>query len=166
MINELPINREATAVWDLAYARNLQCAQQWRSFLWALGQEFVHALPEQELQILMARIGARFADRIALPACTTLQALQQAMNQVWTDMQWGQVQLQQTASGIEIEHRFSPLAAAFGEATSPWTVGFLQGVYQQWMKAAGAAQLQVQVIAPVDSWGTARLCLSVASSPC
>lgn len=163
MNNASSVGGEAAASWDLAYVRRLQCDPQWRGFLWALGQEFVHALPESELQTLMARIGARFAEHTALPASPTLPALQQAMNQVWGSMQWGQVQLQQTVAGIEIEHRFSPLAAAFEEAASPWATGFLQGVYQQWLDAVGATGLQVQVITPVDAWGTARLRLAPAA---
>lgn len=147
---------------DATYARRLQCTRQWRGFLAALGQEFAEALPPRELHALMARIGTRFAVQQNLGNCETIAALQDAMNQVWEGLDWGFAELAQTPAGMEVHHRFSPLAAAFGNSEEGWATGFLQGVYQQWFEAAGAGGLRVQVTAPLDTLGSARLRLATA----
>lgn len=145
-----------------AYIHRLQCSRQWRGFLAALAEEFASALPPEELATLMARIGMRFAAEHPLPANDTVQALQDAMNRVWDSLDWGMAELGQSSEGMEITHRFSPVAAAFGEPHADWASGFLQGVYQQWFDAAGGAGLRVEVAAAVDALGTARLRLAAA----
>lgn len=147
---------------DVSYVRQLQCTRQWRGFLAALGAEFVEALPEAELGRLMERIGTRFALDQPLPATDTLPQLEDAMNQLWSGLSWGQVQLRQAVDGLEIEHRYSPLAAAFGEARLSWTAGFLQGVYQQWFEAAGASGLRVQPVRQADALGSLWFRLAAA----
>ena len=69
--------------------RERACARQWRGFLRAMAAEFDQALPEEESARLMARIGQRFADAHALPPVATVEALQAAVNAVWTDCEWG-----------------------------------------------------------------------------
>lgn len=155
-------SQASTASLDAAHAQRLQCQRQWRGFLGALGQEFAEALPAQELAILMARIGMRFAAQHPLAASDTLPGLQQAMNAVWDVLDWGVVELSQSAAGMEIHHRFSPLVAAFGEAAGGWAVGFLQGAYQQWFDAAGAGGLKVQAAGAPDVLGSVRLRLVTA----
>ncbi len=142
---------------DIAYTLQLQCGRQWRGFLLALGQEFVSALPPHDLMDLMARIGARFATQHPLAAGDTLTSLEEAINGVWDTLQWGMVELGQTSEAMEIQHRFSPLTAAFGEAGANWAAGFLQGAYQQWLDAAGAQGLKVAVVAPLDAVGSVHL---------
>ena len=149
---------------DAAYAQRLQCRRQWRGFLAALSQEFAQALPAQDLSLLMARVGTRFAVEHPLIASDTVDALQSAMNQVWDGMDWGLVEIVPSAGGMEVHHRFSPLAAAFGPTEADWAVGFLLGVYQQWFDAAGAGGMKVQAVAPLDSLGTAHLRLGAAAA--
>lgn len=143
-----------------AHIHRLQCSRQWRGFMAALAEEFVSALPSQELVTLMARIGMRFAAEHPLPASDTVQGLQDTMNRVWSALDWGVAELEQNPAGMEITHRFSPLAAAFGEPHAPWATGFLQGAYQQWFDAAGGAGLRVQIAAAADTLGSARLRLA------
>lgn len=112
--------------------------------------------------MLMARIGMRFAAEHPLPASDTVQGLQDSMNRVWDALDWGAAELGQSPSGMEIAHRFSPLAAAFGEPQAPWATGFLQGAYQQWFDAAGGGGLRVEVAAAADVLGSARLRLVAA----
>ena len=116
--------------------REMACSRQWRGFLRALGAEFESALPPQELDRLMARVGERFADAHPLPAVPTLEALEQGCNQVWRELGWGQVVFVETEVAVEIQHVGSPLASAFGQATA-WPQGFLLGVYRRWMRSAG-----------------------------
>lgn len=163
MTNSSTVAGELSSSMEPAYIHRLQCSRQWRGFLAALAEEFVSALPPQELATLMARIGMRFAAEHPLPASDTVQGLQDAMNHVWNALGWGVAELGQSPSGMEITHRFSPLAAAFGEPHAPWATGFLQGAYQQWFDAAGGAGLRVEVAAAADALGTARLRLAAAA---
>ncbi len=150
------------SVIDPAYLQHLQCSRQWRGFLAALGAEFVSALPQQDLFMLMARVGMRFASGNPLAPSQTVEGLQASMNQIWAAFDWGVVELRQTSAGMEIWHRFSPLTAAFGEERGPWVTGFLQGAYQQWLEAAGGAGLRVDVMAVADLLGSVHLRLVVA----
>jgi hypothetical protein len=154
---------ELSSPMEPAHIHRLQCSRQWRGFLTALAEEFVSALPPEELATLMARIGMRFAVEHPLPASDTVQGLQDAMNGVWNALDWGAVELSQSPGGMEITHRFSPLAAAFGEPHGAWATGFLQGAYQQWFDAAGGAGLRVEVAASADTLGTAHLRLAAAA---
>lgn len=147
---------------DPAYVQQLQCSRQWRGVLAALGAEFVSALPQQDLFMLMARVGMRFASAHPLSPSQTVEGLQASMNQVWTALDWGVVELRQTNAGMEVWHRFSPLIAAFGEERGPWVVGLLQGIYQQWLEAAGGAGLRVDVMNAPDLLGSVHLRLVVA----
>lgn len=149
-------------VLDTAYAQQLQCGRQWRGFLNALGQEFSAALPAQDVALLMARIGVRFASQNPLAASDTIEGLQAAMNAVWGPLDWGRVDIAQTPAGMDIRHRFCPLAAAFGTSQADWAVGFLQGAYQQWFDSAGAGGLKVQPVTGLDSLGSAQLRLGAA----
>lgn len=152
----------ASAAIDAHQVQRLQCQRQWRGFLHALGQEFAAALSAQDLATLMARIGVRFAAQHPLGPSEHVTELQQAMNAVWDSLDWGQVELVQSSSGMEIQHRFSPLVAALGEAEANWATGFLQGAYQQWFDAAGAGGLRVQTISALDALGSAQLRLVTA----
>ncbi len=163
MTTSSPAAGELPSSMEPAYIHHLQCSRQWRGFLAAQAEEFASALPPQELATLMARIGMRFAAKHPLSARDTVQNLQDAINHAWSALDWGVAELGQSPAGMEITHRFSPLAAAFGEPHADWATGFLQGAYQQWFDAAGGAGLRVEVTAAVDALGTARLRLAAAA---
>ena len=163
MTTSSPAAGELPSSMEPAYIPHLQCPRQWRGFLAAQAEEFASALPPQELATLMARIGMRFAAEHPLSARDTVQNLQDAINHAWSALDWGVAELGQSPAGMEITHRFSPLAAAFGEPHADWATGFLQGAYQQWFDAAGGAGLRVEVTAAVDALGTARLRLAAAA---
>lgn len=137
-----------------------QCTAQWRGFFGALADEFASALSPQDLQALMARVGARFAAQYPLPAAGTLEELGNAMSQVWAGMDWGWVHLSQEAGHVDIHHRLSPVFAAFGADHVQWSGGFLEGVYQAWFERAGAGQLTVAQVAAADAWGCVHLRLA------
>lgn len=158
----LPESYASSISVETTHLQRLQCSRQWRGFLVAMADEFVSALPAQELATLMARIGVRFAAGHPLPACETVQGLQQEMNRVWDLLEWGWAELYQTGEGMEVVHHFSPLTAAFGQTQVPWACGFLQGVYQHWFAAAGAEGLRVDVVSTADAQGTLRLRLVAA----
>jgi len=125
---------------------------QWRGMLRALAAEFEAQLDRDELRQLMFRIGARFAAEHPLPACESTAELSDALNARWAPIQWGCVELADAGEYLRIIHYGAPLQAFGGEALA-WTPAFLQGAYQAWLDAMGAAQLTVmQAGGPGDGY--------------
>jgi hypothetical protein len=121
----------------LDYYEGHQCSTQWGSFLLAMAEEFEDQLGAPELRALMARIGERFARATSLPACETLDQLTDAINAVWSVLDWGQVGIADDADYLVISHACSPLRAAFGRHALAWTPAFLESVYQHWFSVLG-----------------------------
>lgn len=138
----------------------LQCSRQWRGFLQAMASEFKQALSSDELRELMFRVGQRFALAHPLTPCTTLSDLQLHMSQVWRDADWGWVTLVQQKEQLDILHHCAPLLSGMGQSNVDWSLGFLQGTYQQWFDAAGAGPLRVAPGEATDAWGSASFSLS------
>lgn len=122
---------------SLEYFQQHRCALQWRDFLGALAEEFDEQLQTPELRALASRIGERFARRLPLPHCETLEDLHHGINEVWSRLDWGWVEIGDAGDYIEIAHHCAPLTAALGEASRAWSPAFLEGVYQQWFNELG-----------------------------
>lgn len=137
------------------YVQQRQCAKQWQPFLAALASEFSAQLPEAELRILMQRIGAQYATRSPLPECDTLEALEQALNQCWSEQDWGWVELSEQTDHLRIAHHLSPLHAAFGEQSADWSPAFLEGAYQAWLQQLGMGDtLSITQSSALDALGS------------
>lgn len=115
---------------------------QWRGLLRALAAEFESQLSRDELRQLMYRVGARFAAEHVVPPCESAAALGEALNAHWALIQWGYVELTDKGDHLRIVHYGAPLVAFGGDALD-WTPAFLQGSYQTWLDAMGAADLSV-----------------------
>ena len=148
--------RLAGTVLTLERAPALPCARQWRGFLEALKHELASVLPEQELARVMNRVGKRFACAHPLQARDSVPQLQEEMNRIWAECDWGRVEIAQTADGFEITHQCSQLVAAFGAQEAVWSTGYLRGIYQQWFERAGVTGSRLVTAAHADSRGTAR----------
>jgi hypothetical protein len=121
------------------YARR-QCSPQWRPFLVALAQELGSHLDAEGARALMRRLGTSIAQAHPLPSSELLPELETAMNTVWSGMDWGWVELNDTGTALQIVHHCAPIEAAFGAAGRPWAPAVLEGAYEQWLRAAGAGQ--------------------------
>ncbi|WP_295930712.1 cellulose biosynthesis protein BcsD [uncultured Xanthomonas sp.] len=116
--------------------RTHACSRQWRGFLRALAEEFAAELGAEDLALLMARIGRRFAAEHTVGACTTLQELEDAVNRVWDRLEWGYARFEEHADRVELLHAGSPLHIGLaGQAGG--ADGFLEGVYQAWFVQVG-----------------------------
>lgn len=143
------------------YLLEQQCSRQWKGYLTSLADEFNAQLSESDLRTLNQRVGARFAASTPLPACRTLADIQAAVNQVWRDNGWGYVDMQQEEQGLRVVHYCAPLKAAFGEKSLAWSPAFLEGAYQVWFAASGAAaNLKLRQASDCDSTGTVEYRLS------
>ena len=136
----------------IKYYAERQPARQWRAFIGAMGAEFGAQLDQNDLRRLMARIGTRFADSVDVSKCTTLDELQQCVNQFWADLDWGWVEFDEKDDLLDIQHLCSPLNAAFGADCSGWAPAFLEGVYQRWFDITGIdPSLRVQQVGTADA---------------
>jgi hypothetical protein len=92
----------------------------------------------------MRSTGEQFAKQYALAPAGTISALQAAMNQVWSALDWGWVEIQETNDSLVLSHYYAPLQGAFGPDQQAWSIAFLEGAYDCWMYQSGAdAQLHV-----------------------
>lgn len=111
---------------------------EWLDFHLALGAEFSEQLGENELRVLMQRIGGRLARQLSLGACDSLSSLQNKINAIWAQRNWGVIELLDSGDSLYIRHLVSPLVNEFGAVSIAWIGGLLEGVYEEWFKALGA----------------------------
>jgi hypothetical protein len=123
------------------YFRSQQIPLQWSPILRAMAEELVANADTQALHQLFLNIGSRFAASVQSQFADqkTLIDLNDSLNSLWASMSWGFVELRETSTAIEIEHRFAPLAEAFGDNTLSWSVGLLEGFYQAVFRSFGAS---------------------------
>ncbi len=131
------------------------CASQWRDVLSAFAQELAQDLTVQRLRALMRRAGEQFAGRQALAPASSVADMQSAINQVWRLLDWGWVEISEAEDHLALAHCCAPLRAAFGDSHLVWSSGFLEGVYESWMRRLGAdAQLRITEQQAADALGT------------
>jgi hypothetical protein len=126
------------------YFRSQQIPLQWSPVLRALATELVIGSEADidALRQLFLKIGTRFARDVEthFEGVETLPELAHALNDFWSKTSWGWVVLTESSEGIEIEHRYAPLAEAFGDEMLEWTVGILEGFYQTVFRSFGASE--------------------------
>jgi len=126
------------------YIARRQISAQWQPFLTAFSIEFGQQIPIAELRVLMARLGKSMAEKLPMPAGNTIAALEESINAIWLEMDWGWVQLSEKNDGLFVEHHVAPLRTAFGEDALSWSPAILEGVYEHWFSVIGAgSQLQL-----------------------
>lgn len=131
------------------YFRTQQISLQWLPILRALSFELERHASAEDLRTLFFNTGNKFAEEIA-PRCkdvVTLTQLQALLNEFWLQLSWGWVEFNETGGVVEISHYAAPLAEAFGESSLAWSVGLLEGFYENVFKILGAsADTYVRVV--------------------
>lgn len=124
-----------------AYYRTQQISPQWVDFLRVLAGELASQAPVEDLRNMMFATGQRQAATLTdlLGDIQSLARLQENLNLYWQQLHWGFVQFEEAMDHVTIKHCASPLLEAFGESALPWSVGFLEGFYDQIFKVLGAA---------------------------
>lgn len=122
---------------SLAYYARQQCSTQWFAFLGAFAEEFGQQIPVAELRVLMARLGHSMAKNIPAPSGNTIAELEDSINAIWFNMDWGWAKLTEKDDGLFIEHHASPTGYAFGEDALAWSPAILEGIYASWFAAIG-----------------------------
>jgi hypothetical protein len=129
------------------YFRGQQVCLQWLPILRALAQEMVARADVADLRQLFFQVGDRFAKDMEgrFQAVETLAQLEESLNALWQQLNWGWVTLTEAKACVDIAHEAAPLAEAFGEDALDWSVGLLEGFYQHIFKVLGAGDaMQVQ----------------------
>jgi hypothetical protein len=123
------------------YFRSQQIPLQWSPLLRAMGQELAANADAQALHQLFFNVGSRFAITVhpQFEGTRTLADLNEALNNLWASMSWGQVTITEGETAIEIEHRYAPLAEAFGDEMLTWSIGVFEGFYQTIFRTFGAS---------------------------
>lgn len=128
---------------ELEFLLNDRISVQWLSFLRAFSAEMQSQLTSEEYRELLRGIGKRFGDLTPMGTLDTIEELESALNVHWSALHWGYVKLSDSGVQLSIEHHFSPLVQALGGDVRV-AGGFLEGVYEQWFRSAGADEnLQV-----------------------
>lgn len=127
------------------YFRGQQVSMQWLPVLRALALEMSAQAETRELRQLFFRMGEHVADDAGdrFEGVQTLTQLEDALNDFWSQINWGWVDLKEVKACIEITHQASPLAQAFGDEALGWTIGLLEGFYQTVFKVLGAGEAMV-----------------------
>ena len=126
----------------LAYYRGQQSSQQWEDFLRCMAVELASQASEEELRAVFSGIGKRQASALEnhLHGIDGLNDLELALNEYWARRHWGFVAFNEKKNVVEIMHSASPLAEVFGEDSLSWSVGFLEGFYEQIFLSLGAGR--------------------------
>ncbi len=142
-------------------------SRQWRSLLAATVTEFTSQTKQpSDTRTLMRRVGIRFAAQTPLPSCKTLEEFEEAIRNVWQEMDLGWVTLEESGRTLKITHHCSAngilLDNAFGESTPLLAPSFLEGVYQKWLSNMGAGEaLHVRQVSEPDQFNSIEYALSL-----
>ena len=131
------------------YLREQQISLQWAPMLRAMATELATQLSEDDLHNLFLKIGQRFATDMGsdFEGVQTISGLEEKMNDFWARINWGWVEIKEAGDGIDVRHQCAPLAEAFGDDALRWSVGLLEGFYQNLFYALGASKsLRVRIV--------------------
>ena len=94
--------------------------------------ELSETVEPEDLRQLFFKIGVRFAKEVEelFHDVKTLKGLESGLNDFWSRINWGWVDMAEVKGGIDVHHRAAPLAEAFGGESLVWSSGLLEGFYQ------------------------------------
>jgi Cellulose synthase subunit D len=136
------------------YFRSQQVAIQWSPILRSVALELSTQAEVEALHQLFIKVGLRFAENVEprFQAVKTVSELTDALNDLWSQTNWGWVALREARDHLEIEHRYAPLTEAFGEDMLAWTVGILEGFYQGIFQSFGpGGKMAAKFVAQKDN---------------
>jgi len=124
------------------YFRGQQVSLQWLPVLRAMASELSARTDATELRHTFFKIGERFAKETGdrFQGAQSLAQLEDRLNDFWSRIHWGWVNLNEIKGFIEITHQAAPLAEAFGDDAFEWSIGLLEGFYQNVFSALGASE--------------------------
>lgn len=127
------------------YFRGQQVSLQWLPVLRAMASELAAQTDAKALRQLFFKIGERFAKDTddLFQGAQSLGQLEERLNDFWLRINWGWVDLNEVKGFVEITHQAAPLAEAFGDDAIEWSIGLLEGFYQNVFSVLGASETMV-----------------------
>jgi hypothetical protein len=99
----------------------------------------------------MRHVGRRMANELGTPSASTLEALEETINNQWLGMDWGWVTLTTDGRSLTLTHGAYPGA---GGGSSQWQAAMaalLEGLYEAWLVVLGeGAPLKVSCMEQLD----------------
>jgi hypothetical protein len=130
-------------------------APQWRAFLSLFARELKQNLSPGLLAQIARGAGGQFASQHVLAPAGTVADMQEAVNQVWSELDWGVVEMREAEDWLVLTHYQAPFLVVFGTENQAWAGAFLEGAYEEWMHQLGAdAQLRMTTAGCADVSGT------------
>lgn len=128
-----------------SYFRGQQVSLQWLPVLRALSSEMSARTEAKDLRQLFFKIGERFGKDTEdlFQDAQSLAQLEDSLNDFWSRINWGWVDLTEVKGFIDINHQSAPLAEAFGDDALEWSIGLLEGFYQSVFSVLGASDSMV-----------------------
>lgn len=127
------------------YFRQQQVSLQWLPILRAMASEMSAHTNAKDLRRLFFKIGERFANDTGnlFEGVQSLVQLEEGLNDFWSQINWGWVELNEVKGYIDIAHQAAPLVEAFGDKELEWSIGLLEGFYQSVFSVLGASETMV-----------------------
>ena len=122
---------------NVSYYEAQQCSLQWKAFLRAFSTEFASKGDVKDLRAFMHQMGRTMAASFSIGDGSSLIALEDGMNRVWSELNWGWVEIGEEVDCLLVVHHASPLKVAFGEDALAWSPALLEGIYSQWFEGLG-----------------------------
>jgi hypothetical protein len=147
------------------YRLRRQSSKKWRSLLSAMAKVLAAQTDAINTKAAFKSIGLTFAAIVSLSPSKTIEETQQAICNVWEEMDWGTVLLEEHGDTLRIVHHSLDngrlLIDAFNGSTEFWAAAFLEGVYQKWLgDMSVSTHLNVKQISEVDEFGSVEYELS------
>ncbi len=125
---------------SLTYLSANHVSRQWRAFLVAISSELFRNADTEDALAFLREVGSHVATSLPLAKVETLEGLEAAINERWSEIDWGWVSLVATENEVLVKHGASPSYIDHAEG-SEWARGFaavLEGLYTSWFQAQGS----------------------------
>jgi hypothetical protein len=121
---------------SLQYYARQQCSRQWVHFMAAMFAEFEERVDPAEADQFLEALGLKMARLLPLRRCTSLEELEDDMNNVLEGIDWGWMRLREADNFIVITHGAYPLVPQ-DDNRRTWLVPILEGLYGGWLGEQG-----------------------------
>lgn len=124
--------------------------RQWQTLVQALAGEILTSAGPADAQAFFRHIGNSLARSQPIAEQATLQSLEQELNRIWSQLDWGWVSLQHEGNSLRITHGAYPQLDEMRDWL-PILKVILEGCYQSWLtQQGGEVSLTVTCTAQED----------------
>lgn len=125
---------------SMTYYASRHCSRQWNLFLELIFDELLNSAGKEGASGFLQHIGGRIATELPIGECDTLESLEQVMNGILSQLDWGQVTIMAENQKIRIRHIACPVPGSSPERISASLLAMstvLEGLYKTWLQQQG-----------------------------